>query len=321
MSLDPLLQQLLASLPPAVTERPDYPSLRAQAAAMLPLVVGPAGLAEVASMDEMVLETGELSVPMRIYRPATPIAGVVHYIHGGGWSLGDLPTVDHTARRLCRDLSMVVVTSTYRLAPESPFPAAFDDSLAAANWVSSNRGKLGGSDKPAIIAGDSAGGNLAAAVCIAMRDDPRAAPQFDLQLLLYPAVDLRIGQELYASRKKNADPSLRSEMLDICIQDYAAGADLTDPRLSPLCSTTLANLPPAIVVVLSVDPLHDEAVEFANKLKTNGVPVRLIEFDNLTHGFTHMAGIIPAAATATDDVLSNVRAELEANWKATVDHQ
>lgn len=318
MSLDPLLQQLLSSLPPAVVERPDYPSLRAQAAAMLPLIVGPAGLAEVASMEEIVLETGGLSVPMRIYRPSTPIAGVMHYIHGGGWSLGDLPTVDHTARRLCRDLSMVVVTSTYRLAPENPFPAAFDDSLAAANWVSSNRGDLAGSDKPAIIAGDSAGGNLAAAVCIKMRDDPNAAPQFDLQLLLYPAVDLRIGQELYASRKKNADPSLRSEMLEICIEDYAAGADLTDPRISPLCSASLSDLPPAVIVVLSVDPLRDEALDYSRKLASDGVQVKLVEFDNLTHGFTHMAGIIPAAATATDEVLADVVAMLETRSTATV---
>lgn len=310
MPLDPMLEQLLAQFPPAVIERPDYPALRAQAASLVPLVVGPAGPAEVGSVEEFMLETGTTQIPMRIYRPASHAAGTLHYIHGGGWSLGDLPTVDHTARRLCRDLSMVVVTSTYRLAPEHQFPAAFDDSLAAARWVSENRGQLAGANKPAMIGGDSAGGNLAAAVCIAMRDEPAASAPFDFQLLLYPAVDLQPGLERYGSRQRNADPSLRAEMLEICVEDYAGSADLTDPRISPLCASSLADLPPALVVVLSVDPLRDEAVAYADKLQASGVPAQLIEFDNLTHGFVHFAGIIPAAAQATDEVVKAIQSAL-----------
>jgi acetyl esterase len=317
MPLDPVLQQLIANFPPVLVDRPDYPTVRAQAAAMLPLIVGPDGLAEVESVEDMTLETGAAPVPMRIYRPETAVRGTVHYVHGGGWSLGDLATVDHTARRLCRDLSMVVVTSTYRLAPEHQFPAAFDDSLAAAIWVSENRNVLGGAERPAIIAGDSAGGNLVAAIVLFMRDDTKAAPPFDLQLLLYPAVDLRQGNEVYASRRNNADPTLRAEMLEICVKDYAGAANLTDPRISPICAATLADLPTAIIVVLSVDPLRDEAVEYAHKLKAAGVKTELIEFDNLTHGFTHMAGIVPAAATATDQILASVRSALEAFQQVT----
>lgn len=107
-------------------------------------------------------------------------------------------------------------------------------------------------------------------------------------------------------------------MLDICVEDYAAGADLTDPRISPICAPTHSGLPPALVVVLSVDPLRDEGVEYARKLAVDGVQVKLVEFDNLTHGFTHLAGIIPAAATATDEVLAEVGAMLETSTKATV---
>ncbi len=310
MTLDPMLQQLIAQFPPVLIERPDYPAIRVQAAAMLPLFVGSDGLAEVASVEEMTLETSHAPVPMRIYRPKSPSIGAMHYIHGGGWSVGDLATVDHTARRLCRDLSMVVVTSTYRLAPECPFPAAFDDSMAAASWVLNNRTELGGDSLPTIIAGDSAGGNLAAAVCLAMRDDPSETQKFDLQLLLYPAVDLRPGLDLYGSRRQNADPTLRAEILEICVEDYAGTTDVTDPRISPFCAESLANLPPAIVVVLTVDPLRDEAVEYAKRLEEEGVQTQLIEFDNLTHGFVHMAGIIPAAAAATGEVLAALKSKL-----------
>lgn len=310
MALDPQLQQLLNNIPSPPTGRPDYPTIRAQADAMLPLIIGPEGSAHVASVEEIVDETQGAPVSMRIYRPDSEAAGTVHYIHGGGWSIGTLAMVDHTARRLCRDLSMVVVTSTYRLAPEHPFPAAFDDSLAAARWVSKNIGQLGGVDNPSIIAGDSAGGNLAAAVCLQMRDDPRGTRPFDLQLLLYPAVDLRFGNVHYASRLRNADPTLRSEMLEICAEDYAGSANVSDPRISPITASTLAGLPPAVVVVLQVDPLRDEAIAYAKRLETDGVPTMLVEFDNLTHGFVHMAGLIPAAAAATDQVISTVQSML-----------
>lgn len=163
MALDPVLQQLIDQLPTVPPGPVDYPSLRQQAAAMIPLIVGPGGRIEVASVEDRQIEAGGEIVPLRIYRPATKAVGTLHYIHGGGWAIGDLDTVDHTVRRLCRDLSMVVVASSYRLAPENPFPAAFDDSLAAARWVAANRADLGGAAAPAVIAGDSAGGKLGVA--------------------------------------------------------------------------------------------------------------------------------------------------------------
>jgi len=198
---------------------------------------------------------------------------------------------------------MVVVTSTYRLAPEHPFPAAFDDSLAAAGWVVQNLERLGGRNVPAIIGGDSAGGNLAAAVCIAMRDSDSFQKAFDMQLLLYPAVDLRPVAFGYPSRKNDADPSLRTASIELCISDYVADADPADTRVSPLVAVNKRGLPPALIVVLSVDPLRDEAVAYASALKADGVPTELMEFSNLTHGFVHFAGIIPAADVATRSVI------------------
>jgi len=306
MSLDPILQQLLAQIPALPPGPIDYPTVRAQAEALLPLIVGPAGLAEVGGIEEAAAGPGG-SVPLRIYRPVGAARGTMHYIHGGGWSIGNLNIIDPTARRLCRDLSMVVVTSTYRLAPENRFPAAFEDSLAAARWVLAHLADLGGEGRPAVIGGDSAGGNLTASVCLALRDGPRGSRPFDLQWLLYPAVDMRPASFDYPSRKANADPSLRTEALHVCIGDYLGTADPSDPRASPSAAISLAALPRALVVVLSVDPLRDEAVAYAEALRAASVDAKLMEFSNLTHGFTHFAGIIPAAAVA----LSEVERQLE----------
>jgi len=309
MALDPVLQQLLDQLP-TVPEGPiDHPAIRVQAEAMMPLIVGPTGLAEVTSVEDRVAEGPGGPVPMRVYRPSGEAVGTLHYIHGGGWSVGNLTIIDPTARRLCHDLGMVVVTSTYRLAPEDKFPAAFDDSFAASAWVLSHLSELGGEALPVVIGGDSAGGNLAAAVCIALRDSD-VSRSFNLQLLLYPAVDLR-QDETYESRERDADPSLRSAVLSQCYSDYLTqDDDPADPRISPLLAGSLANLPPAIIVVLTVDPLRDEAVIYAHRLRAAAVPVELIEFANLTHGFVHFAGLIPAAATATNEVLAHVRRQL-----------
>lgn len=306
MPLDPVLKQLLDHVPVMPEGPPDYPVIRQQAEAMMPMIVGPAGLVEVESIEERQVDGPAGDMPLRIYRPSGKALGTLHYIHGGGWAVGNLNIIDPTARRLCRDLSMVVVTSTYPLAPEHRFPAAFDDSLAAARWVSGHRHELAGADLPAIIGGDSAGGNLAAAICIAMRDAPDRPEPFDLQLLLYPAVDLRGDAPPYASRARDQDPTLTAAAIDICVRDYAGAFDANDPRLSPLAATDLTGLPPALIVVLAIDPLHDEAVAYAEALGSAGVEVELMEFDNLTHGFVHFAGIVPAAAAAAAEVVERL---------------
>lgn len=302
MSLDPILQQLIAQIPALPPGPIDYPVVRAQADALIPLIVGPAGLPEVGSVRDSTVAGAGGPVPIRIYRPVGEVRGTLHYIHGGGWSMGNLAVVDPPARRLCRDLSMVVVTSTYRLAPENRFPAAYDDSVTASRWVLAHLDELGGDRLPAVIGGDSAGGNLTAAVCQALRDDPQGARPFDLQWLLYPAVDMRPESFEYASRRANADPSLRTEALHVCMADYLGPADPSDPRASPSAAGSLAGLPRALVVVLTVDPLRDEAVAYASALRAAGVEAELIEFPNLTHGFVHFAGIIPAAAVALGEV-------------------
>ena len=307
MPLDPMLAQLISQIP-AIPEGPvDYPAVREMADSMIPMIVGPDGTIEVGNVEDVGLVGTGGPVPLRIYRPIGDAQGTLHYVHGGGWAVGNLATVDHTARRLSRDLGMVVVTSSYRLAPEHPFPAAFEDSLTAARWVLQNRAELGGAGCPAIIGGDSAGGNLAAAVSIALRDSNDGTGVFDCQLLLYPAVDLRPNRE-YASRVRDADPTLVAGNLDMYAADYAGTADRSDPLISPLAADSLSGLPTALIVVLSVDPLHDEAIAYADRLRDSGVIVEVMEFDNLTHGFVHFAGIIPATAVATQQVVDRLKA-------------
>lgn len=310
MSLDPVLQQLLDQIPTLPPGPIDYPDLRKQAASFLPLVAPPESLSPVASVEELEIEYQQGRVPMRIYRPVGEPTGIMHYIHGGGWAVGDLATINHTARRLCDGLSMVIVTSTYRLAPENPFPAGYDDSLAAARWVQVHRSDLGGDNLPTVLGGDSAGGNLAAAIALELRDT--GEPTFDVQLLLYPAVDLRPSAADYGSRRRNADPTLRSDLMSVYVGDYVGEADTADQRISPIAANDLSNLPPALIVVQSVDPLRDEAVAYADRLRNAGVTVELLEFDNMTHGFVHLAALIPAAAEATDQVMERLRAMIAA---------
>lgn len=310
MPLDPALKQMLAHLPVVPDGPVDYVALRREADGMIPFIIGPDGPIAVGSVEDMEIAAPGGSVPLRIYRPIGPAKGTLHFIHGGGWAVGNLDTIEHTARRFCRDLSMVVVTSTYRLAPENRFPAAFEDSLAAARWVSEHRATFGGDERPVIIGGDSAGGNLTAAICIAMRDDTELAAPFDCQLLLYPAVDLRDGPTRYASRSRDGDPTLPAHNLNSCVADYAGDANREDPRMSPIAANNLTGLPPALVVVVSVDPLRDEAIVYADRLREAGVRVEVMEFDNLTHGFVHFSGIIPAAAQATGEVLQRLKTML-----------
>lgn len=272
---------------------------------MVPFFHGPEGPIPVGAVENRELPGVGGSVPIRIFRPASAPRGTLHFVHGGGWVTGSIDLIEPLARRLTRDLSMVVVTSGYRLAPEHPFPAGFDDSLTAARWVLDHADELGGAAHPVIIGGESAGGNLAAAIALELRDS--AGRNFDAQLLFFPAVDLRSEADGYPSRRANADPSLCTETFRQVIGVYCGGHDPADPRISPLAAERLDNVPPAVVVVLTVDPLRDEAVAYADRLRQAGVPVDLVEFAHLTHGFPNLSALVPAAAEATVVVVDRLK--------------
>lgn len=234
--------------------------------------------------------------PARIYRPAAEgPRPTVLYLHGGGYVVGDLDTHDQVCRRLANDADAVVVSVDYRLAPEHPFPAAYDDALAAADWVAARLGDLGGS--PVLgVGGDSAGGNLSCGVAQAMPDRIAA------QLLIYPATDVP-GE--YPSRVENAHGYfLEQPTLGWFMGHYLAGTsdvDLGDPRLSPLRGD-LTGQPPAVVATAEFDPLRDEGEAYAAALRDAGVTVDCVRYDGLVHGFADMGVFSSAALDAVADV-------------------
>lgn len=309
MPLDPIMQQILDQIPLPSSDELDIAELRSSAPDLLPIIVGPEGPIPVGKVENTTVSSNGGEVPIRIFRPSTEPTGTLHFIHGGGWALGGIDFIEPVARRFTRDLSMVVVTSGYRLAPEHPYPAAFDDSVTAALWVIEHASELGGDQRPVVIGGESAGANLAAAVALELRDHGIGAG-FDAQLLFFPAVDLRPQAADYPSRRANADPTLPTGTFPQLFGGYCGEHDPADPRISPAAAESLGGLPPAVVVVLTIDPLHDEGVAYAEGLRQAGVPVELLEFDNLTHGFLGFAALVPAAADAAAVVGERLKAML-----------
>lgn len=307
MSLDPVLEELFVQVPNETSLPIDWEAFRAEAETMLPIFQGPCPPMNVGSVEqrELIGEGGPIA--LRIYRPTVPTSTTLIHIHGGGWALGNLDGVDHTVRYFCEKLPAVVVSCTYRLAPENQFPAAFDDALAAAKWVMGSVAELGGDPGKVLITGDSAGGNLAAAVTLALRNDSSGLPSLAGQLLLYPALDLRPEASNLPSRLADRDPTLRANIYAEMISAYVDADQSRDPRASPSAELDLAGLPPTLTVVLDVDPLRDEAIMYADRLLQAGVKSEVLQYDHLTHGFTHLRCVVPAASRAFDEVIDRFR--------------
>jgi acetyl esterase len=200
---------------------------------------------------------------------------------------------------------MVVVSLDYRLAPEHPFPAGFDDCLAATKWVAENIAELGGDGDRILVGGDSAGGNLSAAVAIAVRETgPRLAAQF----LIYPGVDFDPEAD-YPSRAENAEGYFLTveDMLWFGAQYIPEGIDSSDPRLSPIKTTDLSGVAPAVVGVAEFDPLRDEGLAYAKALADAGVEVTARRYDGMIHGFFGFTTYSPAAASAVTEMIELVR--------------
>jgi len=252
-------------------------------------------------------ECRELSaggIPLRMYRPLGAPAGEalpgLVYFHGGGWTIGDLDTHDTLCRQLANGAGCAVISVDYRLAPEHRFPAAFEDALAATRWAMREAVTLGLDAKRLSVGGDSAGGNLAAAVAIALRDDAEegdATPPLAFQLLIYPATDQRCNQP---SHQRNGQGYLLTSDTVRYFHDHY----LPDPamdldwRSSPLLHENLAHLPPAFVLVAGYDPLHDEGCAYAQRLSEAGCHASLVNFERQIHGFILMGRVIDEANAA-----------------------
>jgi acetyl esterase len=268
----------------------------------------PATLAQVRSVEDGTVPGPAGDIAIRTYRPeADGAVPTILYFHGGGFVIGDLDTQDDHARLLCRDVEAVVVSVDYRLAPEHPFPAGFEDCLAATRWVAEHIAELGGDADRIAVSGDSAGGNLAAAVALTATAD--GGPRLAAQLLLYPGVDFREDDELHPSRIENGEGLfLTAEDMRWFRNHYLHDeAHVTDPRASVLLAPDLAGLPPAIVATGEYDPLRDEGEAYAKALEAAGVKVVLRRYDGLIHGFFGMGAWSPASAAAATDLCEELR--------------
>ena len=268
----------------------------------------PATRPDVAAVADQEVRGPAGALRARIYRPRTTRASVptIAFFHGGGFVVGSINTHDGQARLMCRDTEAVVVSFEYRLAPESKFPDAVDDCVAATRWVVEHVGELGGDAAKVAVAGDSAGGNLAAVVAQVMRDE---GTELAAQLLLYPVVDFA-DSATYPSREENANGYLltATDMHWFNEQYLAADTDVQDPRLSPVLGK-LAGLAPAVVATAEFDPLRDEGNAYAQALADAGVTVRHHCFPGMIHGFFGL-GLASAAAAAAAATCCREFAEL-----------
>ena len=245
-------------------------------------------------------------IPVRIYTPqgSGPFPVLV-YFHGGGWVIGSLDTHDGVCRHLAKRAGAVVVSVDYRLAPEHKFPAAPEDCYAATLWVAENAAAIGVDARRLTIGGDSAGGNLAAAVSLMARD--RKKPAIAFQMLIYPVTDHSYETGSY---RDNADGYLLTKDSMVWFWDHylRTAGDGAEPYASPLRAQDLKGLPPAMVVTTEFDPLRDEGEAYANRLKQAGVPVKLKRYDGLIHGFFMMTGFFPQALQAVDEAAAEISA-------------
>jgi acetyl esterase len=238
-------------------------------------------------------------VPMRVYRPSTDVRPVVLWMHGGGWCLGSVEEYDPFCRHLARATECTVVSVDYRLAPEHPFPAGLDDCWAALQWAAA----LPGGDRLA-VAGDSAGGNLAAALTLRARE--AGGPPLRFQLLVYPALDHTMS---FPSIVENGRGYFLYEDDVRWFRDHLLrGYDPRAPLASPWFADDLSGLPPAYVVTTEYDPLRDEGEAYAERLQAAGVPVTLRRYDGQMHAFFTMVGFYPAAEPALQEAAAAVRA-------------
>ncbi len=247
-------------------------------------------------------------VILRSYRPAavakTALLPALVFFHGGGWTIGDLDTHDMLCRELAHAARCAVFSVEYRLAPESPFPAAVDDAVAATEFVFENAESLKVHPDRIAIGGDSAGGNLAAVVALHARD--AGGPPLCFQLLIYPATDQNLETD---SLRRNGEGYLLTRPLMEKFRSYylPRPADYADWRASPALAKSHAGLPPAFVLTAGFDPLLDEGRQYVELLARAGVEVAYRDYSDMIHGFILMGGVLETANAAVADCCAALR--------------
>jgi acetyl esterase len=261
-----------------------------------------------ARVEELTIEVDAGSIAARLYAPAsdTPLPVLVHY-HGGGWVYMNLESHDGYCRKLAKRSGCAVLAVEYRKAPEYPFPIPFEDCYQALEWTQLNAAILGLDANRLGVVGDSAGGNLAAAVAIATRD--RGGPPLRAQILTYPAVDATASQPSVTENEHA--PLLGKAQMDWFWGHYVdIGTDKSEAYLSPLHAPNLDGLAAALVATAEFDPLRDEGNAYAKRLMDSGVDVEHLTFMGVFHGFMLMEKIIPQGAQLVDAQVAFIKQHL-----------
>lgn len=250
-------------------------------------------------------ETTDLSA--RLYKPdshATNTSPALVYFHGGGFVLGDIESYDKMLSQLCKQSNTIVISVEYRLAPETPFPGAVEDTLHTYTWIRQHASDLGIDSENLAIGGDSAGANLAINVCRYYRDQGFTLPK--LQLLIYPSI---AGNDSTESREAFSEGLLLTKTVLNWFHDHYIPREIDkDPRFNLLQTTDLSNLPPAFVLTGGFDPLRDEGYRYAEVLRNNGIAVRHSCYTNMFHGFINFGVLAESQAAVSEcaNVLSNL---------------
>lgn len=286
----------------------DLADLTPEEARNLQMTPPPAVPTRVGDVENRYIPGPDEDLAVRIYSPdGAATTGALMFFHGGGWVIGDLDSHDETCRRLCSGAGVKVIAVHYRRAPETTFPGPVEDCYAATAWVARHAAELNIDPGRIAVGGDSAGGNLAAAVALMARD--RDGPQLCFQLLIYPvtAADFDTG-----SYRDNAEGYLLSRRAmqwfwDQYVPDLA---QRREPYAAPLAAPSLAGLPPALIQTAEYDPLRDEGEAFAAALERAGIAVKSTRYDGLIHGFFGMQDAVAATRPALAEAVGALREHL-----------
>ena len=246
----------------------------------------------------------------RLYRPSAQTGlPIVLYIHGGGWVVGSIATYDNVCRKLANRAQAIVVSVGYRLAPENKFPAAVEDVYIALQWAHAEAVSFGGDPGRLAVAGDSAGGNLAAAVCLVTRD--RGGPAVRFQALFYPGLDSS-NQDRESYRMNGKGYYLTKSNIEQVIPLYVnKAAEVLDPYVSPLLVDDVRGLPPGLVITAEFDPLLSEGEAYAARLSESGIPCSMHRYNGMIHGFVSLTGLLPQAGQAIGEMATAISEALQ----------